>query len=49
MTDIDAVRGAIEPSTKMVWIETPTNPLLKIVDIRAVSALKRAGAESRRR
>src|SRR5579863_2428416 len=36
MTDLDAVRAAIEPSTKLFWVETPTNPLLKLVDIRAV-------------
>merc|ERR1719244_579540 len=35
--DLDNVRNAIQPNTKMVWIETPTNPTLKIVDIRAVS------------
>lgn len=31
------IEDAIKPSTRMVWIETPTNPTLKIVDIRAVS------------
>ena len=29
--------AAIRPNTKMVWIETPTNPTLKLVDIQAVS------------
>jgi cystathionine beta-lyase/cystathionine gamma-synthase len=43
MTDIQATRAAIEPSTKMIWVETPTNPLLKIVDIAAVAALKSPG------
>jgi cystathionine gamma-synthase len=37
MSDLDAVRAAIRPSTKLVWIETPSNPLLKIVDIAAVA------------
>jgi len=43
MTDIDAVRAAIRPNTKMFWIETPTNPMLRIVDIRAVAALRASG------
>lgn len=42
MADIDAVRAAIKPNTKMFWIETPTNPLLKLIDIKAVSALRQA-------
>lgn len=33
----DNVEKAIKPNTKMVWIETPTNPTLKIVDIRAIA------------
>ncbi len=41
MSDIDAVRAAIRPNTKLFWIETPTNPLLKLIDIKAVSALRR--------
>jgi len=36
-TNPQNVAAAIQPNTKMVWIETPTNPTLKIVDIRAVS------------
>lgn len=36
MSDIGAVRAAIRPNTKLVWIETPTNPLLKLIDIKAV-------------
>jgi cystathionine beta-lyase/cystathionine gamma-synthase len=43
MCDIDATRRAIQPNTKLFWIETPTNPVLKIVDIRAIAALKHAG------
>lgn len=43
MSDIDAVRAAIRPNTKLFWIETPTNPLLKLIDIAAVVALRRAG------
>src|SRR5688500_15021530 len=36
-TDIDAVRGALRPETKLVWVETPTNPTLKVVDYIAVT------------
>jgi cystathionine beta-lyase/cystathionine gamma-synthase len=43
MTDLNAVRAAIRPNTKMFWIETPTNPMLRIVDIAAVAALKAPG------
>jgi cystathionine gamma-synthase len=39
LTDTDAVEGALRPETRLVWIETPSNPLLKIVDIAAVAAL----------
>jgi cystathionine gamma-synthase/cystathionine gamma-lyase len=38
-TSIEAIAKSFLPSTKMVWIETPTNPLLKIFDIRAISEL----------
>jgi len=34
MTDLEAVGKAITPSTKLMWIETPTNPLLRVVDIK---------------
>ena len=43
MTDLDAVRAAIRPNTRLFWIETPTNPLLRLVDIAAVAGLKRPG------
>lgn len=39
MTDIKKVEAAIRPETKMIWVETPTNPLLKIIDLEAVAAL----------
>ncbi len=39
LTDLTAAENAFRDDTKMLWIETPTNPLLKIVDIRAVAAL----------
>ena len=37
MGDLHAVRAAIKPNTKMFWVETPTNPLLKLIDIRAMA------------
>ncbi|GMR28568.1 cystathionine gamma-synthase [Stenotrophomonas sepilia] len=44
LTDLAAFEASITPKTKMVWIETPTNPMLKIVDIAAVAAIaKRHG------
>ena len=43
MTDLDAVRAAIRPNTKLFWIETPTNPLLRLVDIAAIAGLKLPG------
>jgi cystathionine gamma-synthase len=39
LTDLDAVRAAWRPTTRMVWIETPTNPMLRIVDIEALASL----------
>ena len=36
LTDLAAFESAIRPDTRMVWVETPTNPMLKIVDIAAV-------------
>ena len=39
MTDCDATEAAFTDATKMVWVETPTNPLLRIVDIAAMATL----------
>ncbi len=36
MSDLDAVRAAIQPETRVLWIETPSNPLMKISDIAAL-------------
>ena len=36
LTDAEALRAAIRPETRIVWVETPSNPLLKIVDVAAV-------------
>ncbi|HLM75297.1 MAG TPA: aminotransferase class I/II-fold pyridoxal phosphate-dependent enzyme [Polyangiaceae bacterium] len=45
MTDPASVRAALRPETRIVWIETPTNPMLKIFDIAAIAEIAReAGA-----
>ncbi|MCF2489647.1 cystathionine gamma-synthase [Dyadobacter sp. CY347] len=41
MSNVANVKAAISEKTKMIWIETPTNPLLKIVDIQAITSLCR--------
>ncbi len=41
MTDSAALKAAFKPNTRLVWIETPTNPMLKIIDIAAVCAVAR--------
>lgn len=41
LSDVAAFEAAIRPETKMVWIETPTNPLLKLVDIAQIAAIAR--------
>jgi cystathionine gamma-synthase len=42
LTDLGAVEQAIRPNTKLIWVETPTNPLLNVVDVAAVSRLAHA-------
>ena len=42
LADLGAVERAFRPNTRMVWIETPSNPLLRLTDIRAVAALAHA-------
>jgi cystathionine gamma-synthase len=45
MDDLAALAAAIRPETRLVWLETPSNPLLKVVDLAAASSLaRRAGA-----
>jgi cystathionine gamma-synthase len=39
MTQVDAVRSALTPQTRLVWIETPSNPMLNISDIGSITAL----------
>lgn len=45
MTDLGAVRAALRPNTRLLWVETPSNPLLKVSDIAALAeAAHAAGA-----
>jgi cystathionine gamma-synthase len=41
LSDLDAVRAVITPRTRLIWVETPTNPLLSIADIAAIADLGR--------
>ncbi|GIK40650.1 MAG: cystathionine gamma-synthase [Chloroflexota bacterium] len=46
MADLEAVAAALRPETRLVWLETPTNPMLRLADIAAVSQLAHgAGAK----
>ncbi|WP_456697452.1 cystathionine gamma-synthase [Aeromicrobium sp. P5_D10] len=42
VNDLDAIRAAITPDTKAIWIETPTNPLLNVGDIAAIAEISRS-------
>jgi cystathionine gamma-lyase len=39
MTDLSALEGAMRPETKLIWLETPTNPLMKLIDIAGVAGI----------
>ena len=41
MTSIDDFHAALRPNTRLVWLETPSNPLMKITDLTAIAALSR--------
>jgi cystathionine gamma-lyase len=41
LSDPEALRRALRPNTRMVWVETPSNPLLKLVDLAAIGAIAR--------
>src|SRR5207249_12003257 len=41
MADPAALRTAIRPQTRMVWVETPSNPLLKLIDLAAIAKIAR--------
>ena len=42
MTDLDKFKSLINENTKLVWVETPTNPLMKLADIAAIAAIAKA-------
>jgi cystathionine gamma-lyase len=42
LTDANALEAAIRPSTRLIWVETPTNPLLKLVDLDRVAAIAKS-------
>jgi cystathionine gamma-lyase len=42
LSDTAKLKAALKPRTKMIWIETPSNPLLKLIDLKAVAAFARA-------
>jgi len=39
LSDVKAIEAAVRPNTRMIWIETPTNPLLRLSDLAAIAAL----------
>ena len=39
MRDLSRIEEAISPKTRLIWVETPTNPMMNIIDIRAVAEL----------
>jgi len=42
MSDLDTIRAGLRPNTRLVWLETPTNPLMKIADLAALSEIAHA-------
>lgn len=42
LADVDVIRAAIRPETKIIWLETPSNPLLKVVDITRITEVAHA-------
>jgi len=42
LTDPEGLQSALQPDTKLVWVETPTNPLLRLADLRAIAEICRA-------
>jgi cystathionine gamma-synthase len=41
MSDLEAVRAAVRPNTRLIWTETPSNPLMKITDLAGIAAIAR--------
>ncbi|MBY0476129.1 MAG: aminotransferase class I/II-fold pyridoxal phosphate-dependent enzyme [Chitinophagaceae bacterium] len=42
MSDLNNLKAALQPNTKLIWMETPSNPLIKVTDIAAVTAIAKA-------
>jgi cystathionine gamma-lyase len=42
LTELERLLNAITPQTKLIWVETPTNPLLKLADLQAIAAIARS-------
>ena len=42
LSDAEALNGAIRPNTRLVWLETPTNPMLKVIDLDRIATIARA-------
>jgi cystathionine beta-lyase/cystathionine gamma-synthase len=42
LSDAETLRAALRPETRMVWLETPTNPMLKVIDLSRVAEIARA-------
>jgi cystathionine gamma-synthase len=42
MADLEAVRAALRPNTRMIWAETPSNPLLRLLDLKALSGIAKS-------
>jgi cystathionine beta-lyase/cystathionine gamma-synthase len=42
LTTVDGISSAMQPNTKLIWVETPTNPLLRIIDISAAAEVAKA-------
>ncbi|MBI3210844.1 MAG: aminotransferase class I/II-fold pyridoxal phosphate-dependent enzyme [Candidatus Solibacter usitatus] len=41
MTDTDAIQNAVRPNTRLIWVETPSNPMLKLCDLTAIAGIAR--------
>jgi cystathionine gamma-lyase len=48
LSNLDAIRSALRPETRLVWIETPTNPLLKLCDLEAIAGIVKKSGNGQR-
>ena len=44
MSDVNRISEVINTNTKLIWVETPTNPMMNIIDIEAVSAIAKSNS-----